>query len=46
MKKIIVYLKADYSESDVIYVSGDLSKYEITKELDKNFNKWYYYDIE
>lgn len=45
MKEVVVYLKRDYSINESIWVSGDLTKEEITKEVNKNFKEWYSYDI-
>ena len=45
MKQVVVYLKQDYSISKSIWVSGDLTKEEITKEVNKKFKEWCYYDI-
>lgn len=45
MHKIIVYLSEDYKKNDSFYISGGLTKEEITKEVNKRFTKWYYYDI-
>jgi len=45
MKEVIVYLKEDYSESERIWVRGDLTMEEITKEVNSKFDDWYYYDI-
>jgi len=45
MYKIIVYLKEDYSLNETLYLSGDLTKDEITKEVNQKYKEWYYYDI-
>jgi hypothetical protein len=45
MKEVVVYLKQDYSKNESIWVSGDLTKAQITKEVNDKFKEWYYYDI-
>lgn len=45
MQLIVVFLTQDSSKSERIWVSGDLSKKEISKELDRIFKDWFYYDI-
>ena len=39
MDRVVVYLSEDYKTSDSFYVSGGLTKEEITKEVDKRFPK-------
>ena len=45
MKEVVVYLKQDYSKNESIWVNGDLTKEQITKEVNDKFKEWYYYDI-
>ncbi len=45
MKVINVFLTDDCAICESIYVSGDLTKDEITKEVNKQFDYWYSYDI-
>ena len=45
MLKITVWLKQDYSESDDFYCSNTLTKQEITEEINKRYNVWYYYEV-
>ena len=45
MQQVVVYLKQDYSENKTIYVSGDLTKEEITVIVNDTFDIWFYYDI-
>lgn len=45
MKQVVVYLKEDYSINESIWVSEDLTKEQITNEVNKNFKEWYSYDI-
>ena len=45
MREVVVFLKADYSLSESLWVSGDLTKEEITKLVNDSFTEWYYYDI-
>ena len=47
MIQVIVYLSSDYNTAKSIYVSGDLSKEEITQKVNERFGKgcWFSYDI-
>jgi len=45
LRRIVVYLKQDYSVNESIWVSEDLSKKQITEEVNRKFKEWYYYDI-
>jgi len=45
MDRVIVYLSEDYKQSESFYISGGLSKDEITKEVNERFTEWFYYDI-
>jgi hypothetical protein len=45
MVEVVVYLTEDYSKNESIWVSNKLSKEDITKIVNDNFDKWYYYDI-
>jgi len=45
MQEIVVYLTEDYSKNKSIFVSNELSRDEITKEVNKEFDVWFYYDI-
>jgi len=45
MLEVVVYLNSDYTEAKSIYVSGNLTKEEITEEVNKKFKNWYSYDI-
>jgi len=45
MIEIVVYLTEDYSINESIWVVRELSKEGITKIVNENFSKWYYYDI-
>lgn len=45
MVEIVVYLKKDYSISKSIYVASESTKEQITDEVNKVFDTWYYYDI-
>jgi len=45
MYEVVVYLKEDYSLNETIYVSGDLTKEEITEKVNEEYKEWYYYDI-
>jgi len=45
-KEVVVYIKQDYSMNESIWVGDDLTKEEITKEVNKEFKEWYYYDIQ
>lgn len=45
MVRVIVYLSEDYKKSDSFYVSDDLEKDDITKEVNERFTEWFYYDI-
>lgn len=43
--KIVVFLTKDYKKSEVFYVDEELTKDEITNEVNKRFDIWWYYDI-
>lgn len=43
--EVVVYIKSDYSENKSIFVDYNLSKDEVTKQVNSVFNEWYYYDI-
>jgi len=45
MLEVVVYLTEDYSKNQSIWVDKKLSKEEITKIINDNFPKWYYYDL-
>jgi len=45
MYKVIVYLSLDYQKQETIYLSKKLNKFEIHKEVNKRFDRWYFYDI-
>jgi hypothetical protein len=45
MFEVVVYLTEDYSKNESIWVSNELSKEDITKIVNDNFDEWYYYDI-
>jgi len=45
MEEVVVYTKADYSVNESIWVIKGLTPEGITKEVNKKFKVWYYYDI-
>lgn len=45
MIEVVVYLTADYSKNESIWVNKYLTKDEITKKVNEKFYTWYYYDI-
>lgn len=45
LREVVVYLTQDYSINESIWVSGDLTKEEITEKVNENFPIWFYYDI-
>lgn len=45
MVEVVVYLTDDYSINESIFVLEGLSKSDITKEVNRNFDRWFYYDI-
>ncbi len=45
MKEIVVYITADYSANESIYVNDDLSRDEIIEIVNDNFETWYSFDI-
>lgn len=45
MYKIVVYLTKDYSKTEEFLLSPNMSKEEITQEVNNRYLVWYYYDI-
>jgi hypothetical protein len=46
MKEVVIYFTPDYTHSQKIYVSGDLTKDQITEQVNKSsIDTWYSYDI-
>lgn len=46
--KVVVWLELDYSKSDEFYITdtgGFLTKNDITDEVNRRYDIWYYYDI-
>ena len=43
--KVVVYLKQDYSQAEVIWVHKSLNKEQINEIVNSKFSTWYYYDI-
>lgn len=43
--KIVVWLKRDYSKADDFELPRDYTKEQITKEVNKRYDEWYYFDI-
>ena len=44
MVEIVVWLKADYSQSETIEVPANSTRDEIRKILNSRFKIWYYFD--
>jgi hypothetical protein len=45
MRKVIVYLNDDFTQTDIMFVDEMISKEELILKLDKNYKKWFTYDI-
>lgn len=45
MKKVIVYINDDFTQTDVMFVDEMITKEELIKKLDKNYKHWFTYDI-
>jgi hypothetical protein len=47
MKEVVIYLTPDYTHSQKIYVSGDLTKDQITEQVNKSIGElsWNSFDI-
>ena len=45
MKQIIVYLSEDYVKNDEFLMNDNVTKKEVTSEINKRYSVWYYYDI-
>lgn len=45
MKEVVIWLDNTYTKNKSIWVSGDLSKEEITKLVNEQFENWWSYDI-
>lgn len=45
MTEVVVYLKEDYSQNESIWVDSSLTKEQITRIVNKNFETWFSYDI-
>lgn len=45
MIEIVVYLSADYSKNESIWVSDGMTKDQITEIIDDKYDEWYYFDI-
>ena len=45
--QVVVYTQANYTESSSIYISEDMinDKRYVTSQVNKQFSKWFYYDI-
>lgn len=43
--EVVVYLKPDYSSNESFWISSELSRQEITEEVNKRFKQWHTYDI-
>lgn len=44
--RIIVYLDCDYIHADEFWCSNELTKEQITNEVNERYEKWCYYDIQ
>ena len=47
MKEVVVYFSNDYKTNESIWISGDLTKEEITVKINEEFGEdgWYSYDV-
>ena len=45
MRKVIVYLNDDFTQTDVMFVDELITKEELIEKLDKKYSKWFTYDI-
>lgn len=45
MIEIVVYLTEDYKKHASIWVNNELTKAQIRKAVNEQFDEWWYYDI-
>ena len=45
MKKVIVYLNDDFTHTDVMFVDELITKDDLIKQLDNEYEVWFTYDI-